>query len=75
MEGNAKVIDCHEPYCPIVPACSLQRALNEAHQAFYKSLKRAAQRRVQPLDWLRSRFGFIEQPDQQNVRAGLLGRA
>ena len=40
MEGNAKVIDCHEPYCPIVPACSLQRALNEAHQAFYKSLKR-----------------------------------
>jgi Rrf2 family nitric oxide-sensitive transcriptional repressor len=40
MEGNVQVIDCHEPYCPIVPACSLQRALNEAHQAFYKSLKR-----------------------------------
>lgn len=39
MEGNAQVINCHEPLCPIVSACSLQRMLNEAHQAFYKSLK------------------------------------
>ncbi|MFO7602663.1 MAG: Rrf2 family transcriptional regulator [Gammaproteobacteria bacterium] len=39
MEGNVQVIDCQEPYCPIVPVCSLKRALHEAHQAFYKALR------------------------------------
>jgi Rrf2 family nitric oxide-sensitive transcriptional repressor len=39
MEGSSQIIDCHEPYCPIVPVCNLKRALHEANQAFYKSLK------------------------------------
>jgi Rrf2 family nitric oxide-sensitive transcriptional repressor len=39
MEGNNQIIDCHEPYCPILPACNLKRALHDANQAFYKSLK------------------------------------
>lgn len=38
MEGNDRVINCHEPACPIAPACHLQRALQEAHQAFYRTL-------------------------------------
>ncbi|MGD8925341.1 MAG: Rrf2 family transcriptional regulator [Thioalkalispiraceae bacterium] len=39
MEGDHQIIDCHEPYCPILPACNLKRVLHEANQAFYKSLK------------------------------------
>lgn len=40
MEGDRQLIDCREPYCPILPACTLKRALQEANAAFYKSLKR-----------------------------------
>ena len=38
MEGDVQLIDCQEPYCPILPACNLKRALNEANQGFYKIL-------------------------------------
>ena len=39
MEGDSQLIDCREPYCPILPACNLKRALQEANLAFYQSLK------------------------------------
>ncbi len=39
MENDAAIINCHDPYCPIVPACRLKHALHEAHQAFYTALK------------------------------------
>jgi Rrf2 family nitric oxide-sensitive transcriptional repressor len=39
MEGSNQIIDCQEPYCKILPACNLKRALNEANQAFYNTLK------------------------------------
>lgn len=39
MEGSARIIDCDEPYCSILPACNLKRVLHEANQAFYESLK------------------------------------
>jgi Rrf2 family nitric oxide-sensitive transcriptional repressor len=40
MEGNARIMDCHEPTCPILPVCNLKDALSEAHEEFYKSLRR-----------------------------------
>lgn len=39
MEGDSSVVNCHEPYCQIVPACTLKRVLHEANQEFYKALK------------------------------------
>ncbi len=40
MEGSSQIVDCHEPYCPIVPACNLKRVLHEAQTEFHKALKR-----------------------------------
>ncbi|MBL1141455.1 MAG: Rrf2 family transcriptional regulator [Proteobacteria bacterium] len=37
-ENNLKVINCHKPLCPIVPACLLKGALNEATEAFLNVL-------------------------------------
>ncbi len=39
MEGNVALIDCQEPYCSILPACTLNRVLHEAHLAFFKTLQ------------------------------------
>lgn len=39
MEGSNPIIDCQEPYCKILPACTLKRALHEANQSFYNTLK------------------------------------
>lgn len=33
-EKSLDVINCAEPYCPILPACRLKGALNEATEAF-----------------------------------------
>jgi Rrf2 family nitric oxide-sensitive transcriptional repressor len=34
MEGTLDVINCQQPACPILPACRLKSALNEARNAF-----------------------------------------
>lgn len=39
MEGQGSLIDCHDPACPILPACTLKRALHEAQAAFYQNLR------------------------------------
>ncbi len=39
MEDQGSVIDCHEPACPILPACNLKRALQEAQTAFFQVLR------------------------------------
>jgi Rrf2 family transcriptional regulator, nitric oxide-sensitive transcriptional repressor len=39
MEDQGPVIDCHEPECPILPACNLKRALQVAQTAFYQALR------------------------------------
>lgn len=39
-EGNLEIIDCDKPGCPIVPACALKGALNEARDAFLAVLDR-----------------------------------
>jgi len=38
MEGQGAIIDCHEPACPILSACTLKRVLHEAQTAFFKTL-------------------------------------
>ena len=38
MEDQSAIIDCHEPACPILPACTLKRVLHEAQTAFFKTL-------------------------------------
>jgi Rrf2 family nitric oxide-sensitive transcriptional repressor len=40
MEDQDSLIDCHEPACPILPACNLKHALQEAQLAFFQSLRR-----------------------------------
>lgn len=40
LEGNGPLIDCQQPFCPILPACTLSHAMQEAHQAFFRSLDR-----------------------------------
>jgi Rrf2 family nitric oxide-sensitive transcriptional repressor len=40
LEGLNPLIDCRDPYCPILPACTLNHALQEAQQAFFDSLSR-----------------------------------
>ena len=39
MEGDHPMIDCHEPLCPILPACVLNGALDEAKNAFFAQLE------------------------------------
>jgi Rrf2 family nitric oxide-sensitive transcriptional repressor len=40
LEGSSPVVDCRSPICPILPACGLKSALDEAEAAFYQSLHR-----------------------------------
>jgi Rrf2 family nitric oxide-sensitive transcriptional repressor len=40
MEGRNPLIDCRNPTCPILPACTLNVVLDEAKRAFIKSLHR-----------------------------------
>lgn len=40
MEGEHPMIDCHDPLCPILPACILNGALDEAQNAFFAQLER-----------------------------------
>lgn len=40
LEGEAPLINCTEPLCPILPACTLNQALDEAQQAFFGQLDR-----------------------------------
>jgi Rrf2 family nitric oxide-sensitive transcriptional repressor len=39
MEEQGPIINCHEPECPILPACTLKRVLYEAQKDFFKSLR------------------------------------
>jgi len=39
MEEQGPIINCHEPACPILPACTLKRALHEAQSAFFNTLQ------------------------------------
>lgn len=34
MEPNLKVVDCEQPACPILPACQLRGAMDQARDAF-----------------------------------------
>ncbi|MDR9435647.1 MAG: Rrf2 family transcriptional regulator [Thiohalophilus sp.] len=38
LEGEAPLINCSEPPCPIRPACTLNQALDEAQHAFFHQL-------------------------------------
>jgi len=38
MEDQGAVVDCHDPECPILPACNLNRALQAAQTAFFQTL-------------------------------------
>jgi Rrf2 family nitric oxide-sensitive transcriptional repressor len=38
LEGAQPLIDCNDPYCPILPACRLKNVLHEAHNAFFQTL-------------------------------------
>jgi len=38
MEDQRSIIDCHEPECPILPACNLKRVLHVAQTAFFQAL-------------------------------------
>ena len=38
MEINLEVVDCSKPLCPLINNCKLKRILNEAKQAFLKTL-------------------------------------
>jgi Rrf2 family nitric oxide-sensitive transcriptional repressor len=38
MEGRSPLVDCREPFCPILPACNLNTVLREAQQAFIDTL-------------------------------------
>lgn len=40
MEGQHPLIDCNKPLCPILPACVLNQALDEAQHAFFDHLNR-----------------------------------
>ncbi len=40
LEGQAPLINCAEPQCPILPACTLKQVLNEAQHAFFEQLER-----------------------------------
>lgn len=40
LEGESPLINCKEPLCPILPACTLNQALGEAQQAFFDQLDR-----------------------------------
>ncbi len=37
-ENTLEVINCKQPVCPILPACRLKRVLNEATEAFMRTL-------------------------------------
>ena len=39
MEGRNPLIDCREPPCPILPACTLNAVLDEAKRAFINTLQ------------------------------------
>lgn len=39
MEDQGPIINCHQPECPILPACKLKHALHEAQSAFFKALR------------------------------------
>ena len=38
METTLDVVDCHQPACPVAPACELKRVLNQARDAFLQVL-------------------------------------
>lgn len=38
LEGHKPVIDCDNPPCALNGSCRLRRALDEAEQAFYRTL-------------------------------------
>ncbi|TDY00525.1 Rrf2 family transcriptional regulator [Thiohalophilus thiocyanatoxydans] len=40
LEGETPLINCNEPLCPILPACTLNQALDEAQSAFFEQLER-----------------------------------
>ncbi len=40
LEGHKSIIDCTDPPCALHGNCRLKRALDEAEEAFYKSLDR-----------------------------------
>jgi len=40
LEGESPLINCTKPLCPILPACTLNQALDEAQQAFFDQLDR-----------------------------------
>lgn len=40
MEGDAPLIDCSNLACPILPACKLRDALDEAQRSFIDTLSR-----------------------------------
>lgn len=40
LEGGLPIVNCDQPQCPILPACELRRALDEAEAAFFNSLRR-----------------------------------
>jgi len=38
LEGTSPLVDCRSPQCPILPACGLKGALDEAEAAFFQVL-------------------------------------
>jgi len=39
MEGSSPIVNCREPFCPILPACNLNAVLREAQQSFIHTLQ------------------------------------
>lgn len=39
MEEQGAIVECFEPVCPIQPACTLNRVLQEAQTSFFKTLQ------------------------------------
>jgi Rrf2 family nitric oxide-sensitive transcriptional repressor len=39
MEGELKIIECHEPHCPLANMCRLKMALDEGRNAFLQTLE------------------------------------
>ena len=40
LEGVSELVNCTEPVCPFLKACSVKRAIDEAQQAFFNDLNR-----------------------------------
>lgn len=38
MEANLDIVNCEQPTCPILPVCKLKNILNQARDAFLKTL-------------------------------------